>query len=93
MRGQRIGRPNKCVVGALLMRAKPSFEPKNCGSCQNTFTPIRKWQRFCSDKCRWISWGKNNKRVALKKDQLSEISAVTEGLINGLTEFRRGLNL
>jgi hypothetical protein len=75
------------------MRTKPTFEPKNCGGCQTVFTPTRKWQRFCSDKCRWSSWGKNNKRVALKKERLDEISAVTEGLINGLTEFRGGLNL
>jgi hypothetical protein len=86
-------RANKCVVGLFLMTAKPLFEPKNCGHCQTSFTPTRRWQRFCSDKCRWGSWGVSNERVTLKKERLSEIGETTQRLIDGLTELRRGLNL
>lgn len=75
------------------MRTKPSFEPKNCSHCQASFTPTRKWQRFCSGKCRWGQWGKNNQRVTLKRDRLNEIGKTTQGLIDGLTDLRRGLNL
>src|SRR5262249_26692282 len=78
---------NKCVAGVFWMKAKPIFEPRNCESCQASFTPRH---RFCSDKCRWSSWGQSNRRVVFKTEQLSETS---EELIYNLTQLRQGLNL
>jgi hypothetical protein len=41
----------------------------------------------------WSSWGRASIEWRSRTTRLSEIGKTTQGLINGLTEFRRGLNL
>lgn len=34
-----------------------------CASCNKPFKVIRKWQKFCSNKCRFIFWDKKHPRT------------------------------
>jgi hypothetical protein len=34
-----------------------------CLNCKTQFPVKRKWQRFCSDKCRFIYWDKQHPRT------------------------------
>lgn len=35
---------------------------KKCEECKELFEANRKWQRFCSPRCRFDNWDKNNPR-------------------------------
>lgn len=37
---------------------------KVCEYCGRKFKPVRHWQRFCSDRCRWKSWDKRHPRIS-----------------------------
>lgn len=45
---------------AMHGEAKPAkvLPEVTCGACDRTFTPRKRWQAFCSDKCRnnWHTW-------------------------------------
>lgn len=41
---------------------KRNFSSKACRACGEGFIPTRKWQEFCSDRCRMKYWASLNKR-------------------------------
>jgi len=43
-----------------------------CKNCQEKFVLKRKWQNFCSDKCRNNYWNKR-KKIVKSKEIISEI--------------------
>lgn len=40
-------------VGRQEMRVNDRISKKLCRNCQREFEPIRKWQTFCTEKCRY----------------------------------------
>lgn len=36
-----------------------------CKECGKPFQAKREWQKFCSDRCRWECWEKNNPRMSV----------------------------
>lgn len=40
---------------------------RRCKNCNRNFYWVRKWQKFCSEICRWENWEKNNPRVKRKE--------------------------
>lgn len=38
------------------MKHKPTGEILECPICRAKFPKITKWQKFCSDRCRFESW-------------------------------------
>lgn len=37
-----------------------------CLHCKKKIIFKRKWQKYCSSKCRWESWNKRNPRIKIK---------------------------
>lgn len=42
-----------------------SYGTKECSKCGKEFTAKKKWQRFCSPRCRTEAWDKANPRTRL----------------------------
>jgi hypothetical protein len=44
---------------------KTKFSSKPCRGCNEVFQPTRKWQDFCSSRCRVESWKEKNRHAAV----------------------------
>lgn len=42
---------------------QPPAETMHCQNCGGKFETLRKWQRFCSESCRYEKWNKENPRI------------------------------
>lgn len=43
---------------------RPEMQPHLlCRQCGETFIQRRKWQKFCSQACRWANWDERHPRV------------------------------
>lgn len=46
----------------------------NCKYCNNLFSPRRKWQAFCGERCR-NAWHKTALRIKLLEEELATVKA------------------
>jgi len=44
------------------MNVEKKKEYEICIECKNRFIIKRKWQKYCSPRCRWKQWDKKNPR-------------------------------
>jgi hypothetical protein len=44
---------------------KVVLRERKCGysKCKNRLTPTRKWQKFCSEQCRYKAWAEKQKKL------------------------------
>jgi hypothetical protein len=56
-----------------------------CGVCGAKFAPSRKWQDFCSDKCRKLAW-----RIRRRLDTPADIRATLNRIESKLDQIIKG---
>ena len=42
---------------------KKTRKTLKCQECGTEYVEYRPWQKFCSDKCRWMNWDRKHPRL------------------------------
>lgn len=42
------------------------YKKVKCIECKNKYEQKRKWQKFCSAKCRWMNFDKTHPRIKIE---------------------------
>jgi len=76
---------HKMRADALSCRPASKYGVRSCAACTVKFEPSRKWQHFCSEKCRKVGWA-----IMRRLEVPSDIRATLNRIESKLDQIIKG---